>query len=183
MKIPRFRWMAGVTALAILPLAAWRIDVARKSIDFGAKARLAPGQRGDPEAPCGAVSAAVASHVVGKPKTLKRACAAIASDPLGRTSMAELIAGLRQLGLSAEGLNIPPALLPRLRQPVILYVQNSHFVVALADGGANVAIIDPPRSPRIVPIHALRGFWTGESIVVGASEGQLRRSLKGIGVD
>src|SRR5437762_3570734 len=57
----------------------------------------------DLDRPCGPVSACVALRLLGRPVGLAEVARHVPSDYAGRTSMAELVGGLRATGVWAEG--------------------------------------------------------------------------------
>lgn len=173
--------LSVAAVVAAVLLAGWQWERSRVSRDRLALresiAQLAPGRRGDPQAPCGAVCATVAARILNRPLQLKVAVAAVPSDPLGRTSMAELVSGVRSLGLAAEALELSTTALRTIHQPVVLHVAESHFLVAITDGGGAVVLIDPPHAPRLVSLGALRAVWNGNCVLVASDESELDERL------
>lgn len=96
--------------------------------------------------------------------------------------MAELIKGIRGIGLAAEGLQLSSGTLRSIREPVILHVGDSHFLVAVADGSRHVVLIDPPHAPGAVSLRALETIWKGSSILVARNEADLNRRLSDLDV-
>jgi ABC-type bacteriocin/lantibiotic exporter with double-glycine peptidase domain len=107
----------------------------------------------------------------------------IPADPLGRTSMAELITGVQRLGLAAAGLNLSPSALCSITHPLILHVEESHFLVAISNGAGRVVLIDPPHAPRAVSVRSLGAVWTGNCALVALDESDLNRRLEDLGLD
>lgn len=174
-------------AVSTVVLVASGVGWARRSREQADTARemrrLDPMRRADPATPCGAVSAAVVSRLLGKSVLLKDATHAVPADPLGQTSMAELIAGLRRLGWAAEGLNLSASTLGHLSSPAILHVNGSHFVAAMADGSDHVVLIDPPAEPRAVSVDSLNDVWTGDCVVVARTADELSRCMESVGLN
>lgn len=173
--------MIGVGVAGIWATAAVRMPSAAPSTP--ASTRMDSLRRADPTSPCGAVSATVAAQLLEVPLSLDEAVKAVPADPLGRTSMKELIAGLRKLGFAAEGLRLSPDGLWATRGPAILHVHGSHFLVACGDGGGDVVLIDPPSAPRLVPASALRKIWRGNAVLVRRDADAMNASLAALGLE
>lgn len=136
----------------------------------------------DPQNPCGVVCVLAAAQVLEHPLEPSQVHQAIPADGLGRTSMTDLVAGFRRLGFSAAGVSLTPRHLARLPPPVILYVERSHFVVALPGNDETVVMIDPPEPVRSVRLSDLGGKWDGEAIIVQRTAIDLQRTLRLLGL-
>jgi ABC-type bacteriocin/lantibiotic exporter with double-glycine peptidase domain len=136
----------------------------------------------DPECPCGVVCVAAAAQILGRPLEVSRAREVVAVDGLGRTSMAELVDGLHRLGFAAVGVKVDPGSLGRLTAPVILYVNRSHFLVALPVGDGTAVLVDPPTPVRAESLSVLQGRWSGEAIIVRNSPEELRTAAAALGI-
>lgn len=137
----------------------------------------------DPEHPCGVVAVTMATEVLGRRIESGRAKQAIPVDALGRTSMAEIIDGLGALGFQAVGVKLDMQSLRRLEGlPVILFVDRSHFLVALPVGDGSVVVMDPPHPVRVETSASLSSRWTGEAILLHHSPDQLRKAIRSLGI-
>ncbi|MCX6145354.1 MAG: cysteine peptidase family C39 domain-containing protein [Ignavibacteriales bacterium] len=86
----------------------------------------------------------------------------------GGWSMQSLKGLAEQSGLRAEGWRLDLDALCRSRFPVILFVENRHFVVADSVDSAGFFVVRDPAIGRM-KIHrrALGKIWTGETLVFG----------------
>ncbi len=143
-----------------------------------AERRPAHGERFiDPETSCGPVSLAVVSEYLGQPGTIARFHAATNAGELGVCSMKDLLRAARGHGLTATAVRYDPAIPPSHQLPMILYVDDFHFVAALPGRDGAVVLVDPPARPTSVPWSTLKGRWKGEAVVVGRSEADVRVAL------
>jgi ABC-type bacteriocin/lantibiotic exporter with double-glycine peptidase domain len=166
-----------VAACAALSPVLWN-DRSRSTVESG-KAMQAI----DPERPCGVVCVALTSHLLGQPVALSRAKEVVSVDGLGRTSLAQVVDGLRGLGFSAIGVKLDARSLGQLTgTPVILYVNRGHFVVALPVGNGSAVLVDPPHPVRCTSLRALAGQWSGEAVLVQDSRNKLRTILESLGI-
>lgn len=131
----------------------------------------------DAEHPCGPVSLAVVASLLGSPTGLAEAKELVACDPRGRSSMAELIAGLHSAGISAVGVQLDPESLSQLTTPLILFVRDSHFEVAVPTATEKVIIVDPPKIPAATTLAELSIEWRGDAILVARGEEDLGKLL------
>ncbi|HTY39250.1 MAG TPA: cysteine peptidase family C39 domain-containing protein [Bacteroidota bacterium] len=91
----------------------------------------------------------------------------IFKSPSG-TSLATLQRICRRLGLEAEGWNIAATDLHDANFPVILYLNDRHFVVADSlDREENVFVRDPAVGRLKIPMEQLTQRWNGEALVFG----------------
>jgi ABC-type bacteriocin/lantibiotic exporter with double-glycine peptidase domain len=89
----------------------------------------------------------------------------------GGWSMQSLKVLAEQHGLRAKGWRLDLEALCRRRFPVILFVENSHFVVADAvDTAGFVFVRDPAIGRMKIHRHALNRIWKGETLVFGESQ-------------
>jgi ABC-type bacteriocin/lantibiotic exporter with double-glycine peptidase domain len=89
-----------------------------------------------------------------------------ASD--GGWSMQSLKELAEQYGLRAEGWRLDMEALCRSQFPVILFVENRHFVVAdRVDTGGFFFVRDPAIGRMKIHSRALSRIWTGETLVFG----------------
>jgi ABC-type bacteriocin/lantibiotic exporter with double-glycine peptidase domain len=92
-----------------------------------------------------------------------------ASD--GGWSMHSLKELAEQRGLQAEGWRLNLELLCRSRFPVILFVENRHFVVVDSmDIAGFVFVRDPAIGRMKIQRRALGRIWTGETLVFGEDQ-------------
>lgn len=174
------RWVsrgAAGAAVVALALIIWRVQRPQPVDDFGP---ASPAAR-DPSTPCGAVSAAVVARYLGKDIALRDAARLVRSDPFGRSSMGELIEGLHEMGLAAVGVQLNCSAMRLSTLPMILHLDDMHYVAAIPYDGRNVTIVDPPSAPRIVPITALPGRWAGNAVLVGPENTLLARAMDRMG--
>jgi len=138
----------------------------------------------DPQHPCGLVSIVVVTSALGSPVEQDQVEKVIAIDGLGRTSMAELIRGLRSLGFASAGIKLETSTLRHLAgKPLILHVRPSHFLVAVPVGDGSVVLIDPPHAASCVTLDTLALRWSGETIIVQKDTEDLRMVMKSLGLD
>jgi ATP-binding cassette subfamily B protein len=92
-----------------------------------------------------------------------------ASD--GGWSMQSLKELAEQHGLRAEGWRLDPEGLCRSRFPIILFVENRHFVVADGvDTTGFVFVRDPAIGRMKIHRRALNRIWKGEALVFGENK-------------
>lgn len=136
----------------------------------------------DPEHPCGHICAAVVCEALGIEWSFERIKRVVAMDAFSRTSMAELIDGLNRLGIAARGVEMPPRVLHRSSGPVILFVDDSHFLVAFAANSKMIALVDPPEISRTVASSDLEERWKGPAVLVARSRSELERMQADLGI-
>ena len=86
-------------------------------------------------------------------------------------SMQALKEPAEELGLRAEGWRLDVDALSRSRFPVILFVENNHFVVAdSVDNGGFFFLRDPAIGRMKIHSRALVKIWKGETLVFGEGE-------------
>jgi ABC-type bacteriocin/lantibiotic exporter with double-glycine peptidase domain len=119
---------------------------------------------------CGPAALKMILDVYGKTVTLRELEKdRKASD--GGWSMQSLKALAEQHGLRAEGWRLEPEALCKSRFPLILFVENRHFVVADGVDTAGFLFMRDPAIGRM-KIHrrALSGIWNGETLVFGENQ-------------
>jgi ABC-type bacteriocin/lantibiotic exporter with double-glycine peptidase domain len=88
----------------------------------------------------------------------------------GGWSMQSLKNLAEHYGLRAEGWKLDVEALCRSRFPVILFVENRHFVVAdSVDTGGFFLVRDPAIGRMKIHRRALGRIWTGETLVFGGT--------------
>jgi len=136
----------------------------------------------DPDNPCAAVCAALASHLLQRPVSLAACRKAIPSDSAGRTSATVLLNGLAQLGFSATAVTLSAEHVSKLNAPLIVFLRESHFAVVLPAGGMSVWFLDPPYDPAFLSVAQLRAQWAGDAILVTTDTETLDANLRRIGL-
>jgi len=136
----------------------------------------------DPNNPCGPVCVAEVARLLKRPIGLAEATKLLHPDPIGRTSMADLIRGLRTLGFGAAGVNLDPNTISLLSCPVILHTDGSHFAVVVTNETDRVVMLDPPFPPAIVSTNSLADQWDGPAILVTSEPAELKRILAKLGM-
>ncbi len=137
----------------------------------------------DPQHPCGAVCVVVVGELLASPIELRRVKDLVHMDGLGRVSMEELQNGLRCQGFSAAGVRLSPDSFKDLAGiPLILFVNHSHFLVALPTGVGTVVVFDPPHPVECLPASAIDDRWGGEALIVQKSPEDLQRVLTSLGI-
>ena len=95
----------------------------------------------DPRRPCGPVCIAVVASLLGKDLAIDDVCRQIKPDPLGRSSVADLLEASEHFGLSAKALNLDTVYLSRLSSPAIVHLLSNHFVTVIADNDDQLMVI------------------------------------------
>lgn len=131
----------------------------------------------DPDTPCGAVSLATVSHLLGRPVSIAEFRAATKSGDLGVCSVGDLLAALRAKGFAATAVRYDPGHPPSHSQPMVLFVDGDHFLAALPAAGARVLVLDPPNEVAAVAWPTLAPRWRGEAVIVGRDEAEVARAL------
>jgi ABC-type bacteriocin/lantibiotic exporter with double-glycine peptidase domain len=140
-------------------------------------------QAQDPDSACGPVSATLVTRLLGRPQPLEAVRKTIPADPNGATSMSELITGLRSLGFGAVGIRATRSELRHLAgSPLILHVNDNHFVVAVPTAGDSLVVLDPPNAPKKMSFAELDRQWRGNMLLVCNSEDQLAEKLRKLGL-
>ncbi len=107
----------------------------------------------DPAHPCGVVSATIVTYLLSRPVDFSSMQKLIPVDGMGRVSMADLIKSLRKVGFYAVGVRLDERSLQNEQgSPVILYVNQSHFLVVIPTGDGNMVVIDPPHEPYLLTV-------------------------------
>lgn len=128
----------------------------------------------DPDHPCGPVAVAMASLLLKHPLGLDVATEEIDTDPRGRCSMQQLASCLDEHGFVADGVHTDSEMIRRLSDStvMILYVDNSHFIVAKSHGNETVAIFDPPRRVLLTTLEEMPYRWNGEALIITHKDAQ-----------
>lgn len=187
----RGQWVVSlpvVLCIAVvgIGMGLWRVRHPAPSLPPGSQA--APRPAGelvpilDPSNPCGPVAASLVGHLVGKPVSLAEARRAVPADSLGRTSAAALIAGLKQLGMTAAAVRMPVADARKLDVPYIAFIRRSHFVVLVPCGRGEVLMMDPPQRAERRTLTELACDWDGEAVLVAPDAGRLAANLARLGL-
>ena len=77
---------------------------------------------------------------------------------------------LESHGLRAEGLRLTVSELSEIKMPSILFVSQSHFVVADSICGEAIYLRDPAIGRVRLAIRALGRMWKGEALVISRIE-------------
>ncbi len=181
-RVPRLSAAAHVGwALAILLCAPFAADyvVGR----FAVSRSRGPRRAVAPDCPCGVVAAAVASRCVGRPIALDDVRRNMLVDPLGRTSMLELLRALQRLGVPATPAKLDAASLRAAATPAVLFVDGSHFVTAIPAAGRRVVLIDPPTAPTLVGPRELGRIRRGEAVLIANDPQTLTGCLRRISLE
>jgi ABC-type bacteriocin/lantibiotic exporter with double-glycine peptidase domain len=181
----RFRFLTVSVAVLCLCTVAIVLYVARRPAVASATSddSSATIPEYDLEHPCALVSAVIALQLLGHPVQLADVGKEIKRDGVGRTSMAELISGMRKLGFAGIGLKATPAALKKLRgRPLIAYTDQSHFLVVLPVGDGSLVVIDPPSEVRAETLDSLSIRWSGEMVLVANTPEELGELLQGLGI-
>lgn len=137
----------------------------------------------DPTNPCGPVSVATAAGLCGRPVTLAEARAKVRVNSYQTCSMADLVEGLRALGLGSRAVRIDSQSIRRMRgTTLILWVHGSHFVAARISEGDTLIVVDPPRPPEVFAAADKALAWGGEAVLVAQTPGELAALLERVGV-
>ncbi|HJT78728.1 MAG TPA: cysteine peptidase family C39 domain-containing protein [Gemmataceae bacterium] len=171
-----------VSLLVALAVGGVCVAVIRRPAPLPRDSSAPGGFQVDPDHPCGVVCAAVVGHALGKPLTLRQAREAVGVDGLARTSMADLVDGLHRLGFATTGVKLTRRLLDYSPAPVILHVDNAHFLVVLPVGDGSVVVIDPPNEVHTEAISSLAARWDGEAVLVQKTPAELRKALASVGL-
>lgn len=108
----------------------------------------------DPHRPCGAICVGVASTILNRPIPVDQVRRAISFDPLGRTSLAELVRGLRSFGFAAIGVQIGWTDLKRLNGvPIIAYSRLGHFFVLIPQNSMATSLFSTCRRRYARPMR------------------------------
>jgi len=138
----------------------------------------------DPDNPCGPVTVALATLLVGEPIGLDRAKAGVDTDPLGRCSLAQIAECLEANGCGAAGVRLSHHSFKNIKTSVvaILFVDRSHFIVVKPLDGGSVVVFDPPRRPFVSGLDRMPYEWSGESLIVARDDRSLRQVLDQLGL-
>lgn len=168
-----------------LGIATWRYyggapssQELRESVGRGAN----PVPLVDPENPCGPVSVALVSHLLGNPVSLETARRIVVTDAVGRTSASALSEGLKTLGFHVAAVRIPVERAPPLDLPLIAFLRDSHFAVLVPMGDHEMLLLDPPHEAAERSVKQLSSIWKGEAILVGRNEESIASALKQLGI-
>ncbi len=136
----------------------------------------------DPSYPCGTVSVAMITHMLGAPSSLETVEDTIDSNVFGNSTAADLVACLDELGFAAKAFELTNTRsLPASVGPAILHVDGSHFLVARGSSDGWTTLVDPPKSPRQVHADELGPMWDGVCIIIAEDDEALDRKLDGLG--
>jgi ABC-type bacteriocin/lantibiotic exporter with double-glycine peptidase domain len=131
----------------------------------------------DPSYPCGPVSIAVVTHLHGKPTRLSETKQLAAPDALGRNSMAEMLNCFRELGYQAVGVKVRCDKCKYLTVPLVVYQDNSQFVVAVSKKDGRVVVFDPPYRLTDDSWEGLFARSDGAAIIVAKDDAELAEAL------
>lgn len=137
----------------------------------------------DPQNPCGPVAVKVISQCLGVSTSLSKCNDVVPCDSLGRTTMAELQKGLEVLGVLSVGITIQQESISEIRLPMIMHVNDNHFVVSLPNKNGVTVIIDPPELPIRADARALPFYWNGNALLCSTSKAALNNELTRLGVN
>lgn len=135
------------------------------------------GRRVDPATSCGPASLAVVSTLLGSPIPIADLHADTHAGEIGVCSFQDMKISLLKHGFCAEAIRYDPRHPPSHELPLILHVDDSHFLVALPVRGDRCILIDPPDEPRVVGWASLGGRWKGDAIIVSRNDSDLRRAI------
>ncbi|WP_198001061.1 cysteine peptidase family C39 domain-containing protein [Gimesia fumaroli] len=135
----------------------------------------------DPQNPCGPVAVRVISQCLGVSTSLSKCGEIVPCDSLGRSTMAELQKGLETLGILSVGITVHQESISEIKLPMIMHVNNNHFVVSLPNDHGVTVIIDPPKAP--VPADTLPFKWDGHALLCSNSKAALNAELDRLGVE
>lgn len=137
----------------------------------------------DPLRPCGAVVISVVSRVLDKPVSLQDSVRAVRCDPLGRATLGDVGRALKQLGFASLGANLSEADAHRLGLPLVMHVDDRHFVVGLPANEFALVLIDPPRNPVVATGEGLRSRWSGDCLIVSLDAESLAAKAAEAGIE
>ena len=60
---------------------------------------------------------------------------------------------------------------------MILFVDDSHFLVAVQGRDDWFVLLDPPEGPKPAAWSSLDGRWRGEALVVGKNDPDVQRAI------
>jgi ABC-type bacteriocin/lantibiotic exporter with double-glycine peptidase domain len=132
----------------------------------------------DPSTGCGVVSLSLVSHWIGVPTGIDTINDLTDSGESGVTSLLDLKEAAHQMGLVSEGVRVDPLRPIPWRSPMILHVQDNHFLAALPLEGDRLVVVDPPNAPAIMERSGLSGDWDGVCLVVARSQSELNAALQ-----
>jgi ABC-type bacteriocin/lantibiotic exporter with double-glycine peptidase domain len=138
----------------------------------------------DSELPCGPARAAILNAVLGGDGTdLATARERVAADGSGRSSVEDVLAGLRRYGLYAEAVTLDRGGVPMPVEvgPVIAHQRHGHFVVARATRNRSVVVTDRYGS-GVQPVEEFLSSWSGHLIIARRTEADLFKALAALGV-
>ena len=92
------------------------------------------------------------------------------------STLKDLVAFARRLGLSARALRLEPAGLDRLQCPAILHMDMNHFVVLKAMRGTDAIIHDPATGYRRLTAAQIDRRFTGIALELSPEEGFARKA-------
>src|SRR3972149_1259186 len=136
----------------------------------------------DPPRPCGATCVALVSRLYGKSTAIDDIVDLVQPDPLGRSSMDELVVALEEVGFPVAAVSAPAKVLCKVRTSMILHCQESPFVVAVAGSGGEFLVLDPPRAPATMSLKSITTSYSGRAIITGEDESGLAISLASLGL-
>jgi ABC-type bacteriocin/lantibiotic exporter with double-glycine peptidase domain len=137
----------------------------------------------DPKNPCGLVCIALVSHLHQRPVSLTEVRRLVPPDPLGRTSMNELVKGLQALGFGVVGVKLRLEACQQLSVPLIIHEDGSHFAVVVPNATKRVIFLDPPFAPTKLTLEALAKRWDGNAIIVAKSVNELEEVLRKLDIE
>jgi hypothetical protein len=141
-----------------------------------------PVQLADPRHPCGAVVVSAVTRALGKPVLLKEAVAAVRCDPLGRATLADVSRALRKLGFHCVGAHLSVADARRVGGPLVLHVDDQHFVMGVPTTERSMVLIDPPSAPSVQTAEQLQTKWSGDCLIVDVDAESLAAKMAAIGL-
>ncbi|MDA1051656.1 MAG: cysteine peptidase family C39 domain-containing protein [Planctomycetota bacterium] len=137
----------------------------------------------DENAPCGAVSIVLASRLLDRPLALSQVCDSLVADPMGRSTMREMIQTLDELGFAAAPIILSTRDFNNVDElPLIVHLDSDHWAVVFHNEQGCAVLLNPPSEPRFVTRKSLEANWNGTSIVVSRSSQALTTFLASVGV-
>lgn len=136
----------------------------------------------DPDNPCGSISVALVSLWLNRPVSLSLVNRDIEADGFGRTSMSDLLTGLKHAGFAAEAIQLPCRPVVDTHLPLIVHLSKSHWAVLAKNQHGVCVLLDPPHDPRDASDADYLQQWDGAAILVAEDKDSLLAGLQQLGI-
>ncbi len=126
---------------------------------------------------CGQICFSIASKLLGRPLSLDESKLYVPVNSLGKTSISEMVSAFQSRRLVAVGVKLTRSDLTLIRTPIILFVNDDHFILSYYTLLSGLSFFDPPRP--VISGHdvTLPYDWKGDSIIVTADQNDMNDVL------